>query len=1013
MREAVEISSDFAGKSDRHNAPPAARGGTGALTGLQKSLGNQAMVRLFNTGAIQAKLRVSQPGDPDEIEANRVADQVAASQKVETIHRSCACSGSTPCSKCASDEEEQLVQRAPARDNFAHTEKAQEATGERKENRRSRHFIVEDDGPAPGLGQMKKLQFMQSLRNVVCVTADAALVATGRTATGCPYIEKWLAFYSEQSAERIERTLHKYAPETKTARSINDYFTQIQKRVQRAVTEWAKTGKLVDVPPGAPITLGSAKDGLNEGAPTTGAPRVLPKAKDSGSTANSPDVHAVKDRLGSGSPLESNVRTRMETAFERDFSRVRLHTDSTASTLSTELNARAFTIGNNVAFAPGEYRPGTMIGDALIAHELAHVVQQGNGTEASTDQGAGQNARLEEEADNSAVNAVASIFTRGRVALGRTWTRVAPGIKSGLRLQRCESHRKKCPSNRHWGVVAPPAGGGSLGCLCRWECVSGPPPKPASADSSGPAISCPPDRYCAGPPPIDEVGPDYQQVGEGKLGYGAQAMQGDPMTGEKVCLCIPPNDLVGADTPPPIKTGFDPTDLYTGPLPGDKGGGGTHEGRIEERPAEVRPAETGRVTEGTGSPPPKARSEGSVAQHGKPPETAKTETKGMDAKDSVPAPPPVKTDVKPAPQAKQPEANTAPPPTNSADTQSDVKTPDDHPQAKGTDAKTDSKPAPDTKTELEKKQQSPASSDVKPQHKAAPDDKTDQAGLSQQKDAVKQETKDQPESSKEREKREENKSSEKETETPKQDSTAQVPGPRVDETQINRVQQMEQENQQLSDQAKAAEPGLKQAKEKLDQARKTATELADQASGLKAFTDEAAKRNPGLASQVKKANEIRQKLKKARREESRAEAEHGKLAADQSARYEKIRSNKAEIEKIARPELALKPTLRGVANELRVLKEEGLLGIKKQFTLKDPKTGEWATTIPDGMRPSGATVDVKDVAELSETQQLRLQREVSRRAGQKPEIITGTKTKVPSDMLQNYNIRRRPDLGPR
>jgi hypothetical protein len=58
-------------------------------------------------------------------------------------------------------------------------------------------------------------------------------------------------------------------------------------------------------------------------------------------------------------------------------------------------------------------------------------------------------------------------------------------------------------------------------------------------------------------------------------------------------------------------------------------------------------------------------------------------------------------------------------------------------------------------------------------------------------------------------------------------------------------------------------------------------------------------------------------------------------------------------------------------------------------------------------------VDVKDVAKLSETQQLRLQREYSRQRGQKPEIITGLKTEVPAEMEENYIIRRRPDLGPR
>lgn len=71
-----------------------------------------------------------------------------------------------------------------------------------------------------------------------------------------------------------------------------------------------------------------------------------------------------------------------------------------------------------------------------------------------------------------------------------------------------------------------------------------------------------------------------------------------------------------------------------------------------------------------------------------------------------------------------------------------------------------------------------------------------------------------------------------------------------------------------------------------------------------------------------------------------------------------------------------------------------------------------AVTIPDAVRPEGRTVDVKDVAKLSETQQLRLQREYSRQRGQKPEIITGKYTEVSKEMEDNYIIRRRPDLGP-
>ena len=57
--------------------------------------------------------------------------------------------------------------------------------------------------------------------------------------------------------------------------------------------------------------------------------------------------------------------------------RVRLHDDPAAARLTRSLGARALAVGEHVAFGPNEYEPGTPVGDALIAHELAHVVQQG------------------------------------------------------------------------------------------------------------------------------------------------------------------------------------------------------------------------------------------------------------------------------------------------------------------------------------------------------------------------------------------------------------------------------------------------------------------------------------------------------------------------------------------------------------------------------------------------------------------------------------------------------------
>jgi len=67
----------------------------------------------------------------------------------------------------------------------------------------------------------------------------------------------------------------------------------------------------------------------------------------------------------------------MESALGVDLGAVRIHTDTQAGTLSRQLSARAFTTGSDVFFGSGEYQPGTASGRHLLAHELAHTVQQG------------------------------------------------------------------------------------------------------------------------------------------------------------------------------------------------------------------------------------------------------------------------------------------------------------------------------------------------------------------------------------------------------------------------------------------------------------------------------------------------------------------------------------------------------------------------------------------------------------------------------------------------------------
>jgi hypothetical protein len=81
--------------------------------------------------------------------------------------------------------------------------------------------------------------------------------------------------------------------------------------------------------------------------------------------------------LSEGEALPQGTRTFMESRFGRDFAGVRIHRDARADELAHGVNARAFTVSNNIFFARSAYQPESVDGQRLIAHELTHVVQQG------------------------------------------------------------------------------------------------------------------------------------------------------------------------------------------------------------------------------------------------------------------------------------------------------------------------------------------------------------------------------------------------------------------------------------------------------------------------------------------------------------------------------------------------------------------------------------------------------------------------------------------------------------
>jgi hypothetical protein len=90
-----------------------------------------------------------------------------------------------------------------------------------------------------------------------------------------------------------------------------------------------------------------------------------------------PDVQAqVNAMWGDGQPLPEPTRGFFEPRFGHNFRNVRIHTDASAAELARAVRAKAFTFGQDIVFGAGEYTPETMVGQRLLAHELAHVTQQ-------------------------------------------------------------------------------------------------------------------------------------------------------------------------------------------------------------------------------------------------------------------------------------------------------------------------------------------------------------------------------------------------------------------------------------------------------------------------------------------------------------------------------------------------------------------------------------------------------------------------------------------------------------
>ncbi len=131
-----------------------------------------------------------------------------------------------------------------------------------------------------------------------------------------------------------------------------------------------------------------------------------------------------------GQPLNSSARAAIEPYFGHSFGQVRVHTDGPAADSAKSVNALAYTVGDHIVFAAGQYSPSSISGMKLLTHELTHVVQQQSGAVAGQ-QGIGPADAIHEQQADDFADRVSRMMTQMKMSQ-RDSSSIMNGLDKGM-----------------------------------------------------------------------------------------------------------------------------------------------------------------------------------------------------------------------------------------------------------------------------------------------------------------------------------------------------------------------------------------------------------------------------------------------------------------------------------------------------------------------------------------------------------------------------------------------------
>ncbi len=298
--------------------------------------------------------------------------------------------------------------------------------------------LLVDAGVAPGPGQLSTEAFLRELRPALESTVEAGLAGTPYSVAGCPWIDHWITYYQVRPAAQLERALRLWAPQAAAAATGGDYVPAVCARVHDGVASWRSTGAVPSAPQGGPDAGGPAGGAPGAAPPAPAAP--VQRAPDGpgqpGATVTTDGTRragTAAGSTGSGDLLDAGTRARLG-GPDVD---VRLHTGGAGRAVAERAGAEAVTYGRSISLAPGAPAPGTPLGDALLAHELAHVAQQQDATTRSAgepDATPSTDDALEHDAHLGVASTLLRLHDEHAMAAA---VEDRPRLRSGLRIARC------------------------------------------------------------------------------------------------------------------------------------------------------------------------------------------------------------------------------------------------------------------------------------------------------------------------------------------------------------------------------------------------------------------------------------------------------------------------------------------------------------------------------------------------------------------------------------------------